>query len=347
MSKIMVTSLNVNGIGNPVKGRSIFANLRAQKADIHLIQETHSAPGTGFLWTREWGGQILFSHGSSGSRGVAILLERNCDVQILTTVRDIEGRFIGIDLAKGDRILTICSIYAPTQDKPKEQKDFLENVGLLLTHLRCTDIILGGDFNAILDITMDKNNPGNGHPQGDQGRRALRSLMEDWNLSDVWRVRHQRERNFTFRRGSYSSRLDLFLVSPHLTDYTKKADIVLMHASDHALIKLVLEFVPVTERGPGFWRFPTMLLSNPAFIEEMNNFLQDWTPPPEILSPTTVWEWLKHEIKEFVRNFVKIRRREEAQTLEKLKKEFSDLTRRRDLGEKELNFPIESILREL
>lgn len=205
MSKIKVTSFNVNGIGNAIKRRSIFADLRAQKADLHLIQETHSVSGTGFLWSREWGGQIFFSHGSSGSKGVAILVERKSDIQILTTVRDTEGRFIGIDILSGDKVITICSIYAPTQDKPKEQKQFLEEVSDLLTQLRCTDVILGGDFNSILDNTMDRNNTQAARPQGDQGRRALRSLMEEWNLSDVWRINHPNEKNFTFRRGSYSS----------------------------------------------------------------------------------------------------------------------------------------------
>lgn len=113
---------------------------------------------------------------------------------------------------------------------------------------------------------MDKNKPGEGHPQGEKGRSALRSLMEDWNLADVWRIRNPHEKNFTFRRGAYSSRLDFFLISSHLTDVASKADILLFHSSDHANVNLALEFGSTEERGPGFWRFPTQLLVNQNFI---------------------------------------------------------------------------------
>lgn len=188
MAKVRMTSLNVNGMGNPVKRRTIFGHLRAQKADIHLLQETHSSPENGFLWAREWGGQAFFSHGSSGSKGVAILVDRDFDLQVISTIKDTEGRFLGLDVRCGGQTLTISSIYAPTQDKPREQKEFLETVSNFLSKLQCTDIVLGGDFNCITDTNLDKNRPGDGHPQGEQGRNALRSLLEEWNLMDIWRV---------------------------------------------------------------------------------------------------------------------------------------------------------------
>lgn len=121
MPRIKVSSLNVNGIGNAIKRRVIFNVLREQKADIYLIQETHSTPESGFLWAREWGGQAFFSHGLSGSRGVAILIDRKFDIQVLATVRDTEGRFIGMDIRSGNQTFTVCSYYSPTQDKPREQ----------------------------------------------------------------------------------------------------------------------------------------------------------------------------------------------------------------------------------
>lgn len=102
MVKIKTTSFNVNGMGNPVKRRIIFENLRTQKAEVHLIQETHSSPETGFLWAREWGGQIFYSHGTSNSRGVAILMSRNANFKVSTTIRDPEGRFVGIDIMVGE-----------------------------------------------------------------------------------------------------------------------------------------------------------------------------------------------------------------------------------------------------
>lgn len=146
MTRIKISSLNTNGLANPIKRRVILGNLRSQKANIYLLQETHSSPETGFLWAREWGGQIFHSHGCSSSRGVAIMLHRDSDYKIGSVVRDTEGRFIGMDIHLEDQILTICSIYAPTQDKPKKQVEYLEELDSLLSQLDCSNLILGGDF---------------------------------------------------------------------------------------------------------------------------------------------------------------------------------------------------------
>lgn len=111
-----------------------------------------------------------------------------------------------------------------------------------------------------------------------------------------------------------------------------------MHASDHSLIDLVLEPSPTMERGPGFWRFPTDLLSDPVFTADMRDFLVNWDPPQDISSPTVTWEWLKYEIRSFVRKFTRSRRNEEAQYLADLKKELSEFIKRRDDGEPDLAF---------
>lgn len=173
-----------------------------------------------------------------------------------------------------DGILTICSIYAPTQDRPRDQVEFIKNLQDLLSQLHCAQIMLGGDFNCITDVHLDKNTAGEGHPQGALGRSALRSLKKDWGLGDIWRIRHPQERDYTFRRGSYSSRLNLFLISNQLADITDHAKIVILHASDHSLIDLQFSFGPSINRGPGFWKFPPELLGDQRFVSDMIEFFQ-------------------------------------------------------------------------
>ena len=45
------------------------------KSDIIFLQETHSKIETENQWEREWGGKMLFSHGSRNARGVAVSSE--------------------------------------------------------------------------------------------------------------------------------------------------------------------------------------------------------------------------------------------------------------------------------
>ena len=69
-------SLNVRGISNFRKRRTIFTWCRKQKADIIFLQETHSTKDNELLWKREWGAPLFCSHGANNSRGVAILIRK-------------------------------------------------------------------------------------------------------------------------------------------------------------------------------------------------------------------------------------------------------------------------------
>ena len=63
-----VMSLNVRGLRNHVKRRSIFRFLKDQNYLFYFLQETYSKPGDEIIWKSEWGGDIFFSHGSTHSR---------------------------------------------------------------------------------------------------------------------------------------------------------------------------------------------------------------------------------------------------------------------------------------
>ena len=71
---LSVMSLNVRGLRNQVKRRSIFRFLKDQNCLFYFLQEIYSKPGDETIWRREWGGDIFFSHGSIHSRGVCILM---------------------------------------------------------------------------------------------------------------------------------------------------------------------------------------------------------------------------------------------------------------------------------
>ena len=85
-------SLNVKGISNFKKRRTIFTWCRKHNADITFLQETHSTLQTMLQWKIEWGAKLITSHGSSYSRGVAIMIKNNLDCTIHHTVLDPMGQ---------------------------------------------------------------------------------------------------------------------------------------------------------------------------------------------------------------------------------------------------------------
>ena len=72
--KFQVFSLNVRGIRDQTKRRSIFSFLEDQNANIYFLQEPYSEPSDENIWKKEWDGQLSFSHGTKHSKGVCILI---------------------------------------------------------------------------------------------------------------------------------------------------------------------------------------------------------------------------------------------------------------------------------
>ena len=69
-----VTLLNVRGIREQRKRRSIFTYLKDKKSKFYFLQETYSELNDEIIWRNEWGGEIFFSHGTKRSKGVCILI---------------------------------------------------------------------------------------------------------------------------------------------------------------------------------------------------------------------------------------------------------------------------------
>lgn len=64
---------------------------------------------------------------------------------------DPKGQFI-CDLTTNGRHTTLANIYAPNENVP----NFFTSVFNQLLDFKCKEIIVGGDFNLVLDVNKDK-----------------------------------------------------------------------------------------------------------------------------------------------------------------------------------------------
>lgn len=190
-----MASLNVNGLKSPSKRRILFDHLRQSRADLCLLQETHCTPGTEKLWKQEWGGKGFFAHGAPNSRGVAILLGRNLDLQITKNITDEDGRYVFIEFLIDEITYTVGCLYAPTQDRRADQLAFIETIDEQMSNLDSTNLILGGDYNCCLHPVLDRNKePTTTSNSSDTVRQKILTWMDDWNLTDIWRIRNPNSR---------------------------------------------------------------------------------------------------------------------------------------------------------
>ena len=65
---------------------------------------------------------------------------------------DPNGRYIICDIEIDQKCITLATLYAPNKDDP----GFFETRLAHLLDFECDDIILGGDFNLVLDVDADK-----------------------------------------------------------------------------------------------------------------------------------------------------------------------------------------------
>ena len=150
--EIQISSLNVRGIGDKQKRSELFNWLRSKKFSLYLLQEVHCSNDTVSIWSSEWGYKSLFSCCSSAKGGVAILFNNNFSFQILRLYLDTNGRFIICHIETEGKCITLATLYAPNEDEPSFFQDFFDH----LSDFRCDDLIIGGDFNLILDLDKDK-----------------------------------------------------------------------------------------------------------------------------------------------------------------------------------------------
>ena len=125
-----LVSINVKGISNFQRRRTMFTWCRKRKADIISLQETHSTVNTEKQRRNEWGAEVITSHGSPNARGVAILIKAGFGCSIHQQILDSMGRYIIVKAVFQDKTCVLINIYAPNKDK--DLINFFKNLYAIL-----------------------------------------------------------------------------------------------------------------------------------------------------------------------------------------------------------------------
>ena len=149
LSKFDVLSLNVRGIRDQIKRRSILSYLKNQQANIYFLQETYSERADENIWRNEWGGELFFSHGTTHSKGVCILINPVSQPKIDYYYASDSGRIVLITITLNGQKLSLCNIYAPI-DQVNQLQFMQELNNCIIDKTELTSLIVGGDWNCKL-----------------------------------------------------------------------------------------------------------------------------------------------------------------------------------------------------
>ena len=321
MANTKIYSLNVRGIRDTVKRRQLFQKFHNSNYDIFMIQEAHCTPEVTSQWSSEWGGEIFFSHGTSNSKGVCILL-KNSVSRTIHKCEQVEGRALFLDITINNTKFTLSNIYAPNQD----DVDFFINICNILETIGNDLMVVGGDYNCVLDINIDKKG---GLPQTHTNSvQFLQTWMEENDMIDIYRKSHPMVLKYTWaRRGGNAPvfcRLDFYLISYALCDKVKTVDIKPGFLTDHSAVTLELELYS-NPRGPGFWKFNVSLLSDPTYVNLVKNTIATTSLDLINVNPLLKWETMKTIIRGETIKYASRKKRKGKETISKLEQEIEEL----------------------
>lgn len=227
-----IVSINAKGLNHPAKRQALWQEACRLKTDVLCVQETHFANVNPPKCSHHKYSEIFFANAPKKHRGVMLAISNTLRFVQSEVLADPNGRFLILVCTIGSQQYTIVSVYAPNT----HQIRFLNKLFKKINELRKGNLVVCGDFNLVVDGTMDSSNPIK-RPSLD-----LQYIMQRELLYDVWRCTHPSERDYTFFSNPHKtySRIDLFLVDKQLLCNTQKATIHDITWSDHAPISLTI-----------------------------------------------------------------------------------------------------------
>ena len=294
------------------------------KTNIYFLQETYSDLKDENIWKNEWGGEIFFSHGTNHSKGVCILINPAFHCQVDYCYSNNSGRIVLIMITFGSQKLTLCNIYAPTNQT--NQLEFMQEINnCIIDKTELTNLIVGGDWNCTLS---KKDKIGGTVWAPTNYRNLLVTTMDMFDLIDIQRVRYPKSRKFTYESKAIGmkSRIDFFLLAKNLTKSVKKTEIYPSIAPDHKAIYTSLSWSCETPRGPGLWKFNNTLLKDEEYVEWVRKTYSNTVRYyRQATSKGLLWELIKMEIRNATISYAKYKAKVSRDRAEDIKRQLEQL----------------------
>ena len=265
-----ICSKNVNGIGNFTKRKDVLNYLRDDKYDICFLQETHLLTRTENHVRSEWGYNVWLAGATTNANGVAILFSPTFEYKLYDAHRDPNGCYIALDIELLNKRITMINIYGPSD---RDTPEFIDKIIQVINDIGNDNIIVGGDWNCMLDMKLDSRNYINTNPRP-RTRNKIKEFIVENNLIDIFRELYPNKKAFSWRRFNTSKqgRLDYFLISEDLFGMVKDCKISPGYRSDHSIVILEIrkkEF----KRDRQFWKFNNSLTYDKTYTQNIKDLI--------------------------------------------------------------------------
>lgn len=322
MRNLTFSSWNVRGLNDPVKRGKVLSHLKKLASDIIFVQETHLNNKSHNRLRAGWIGEVYHSAFSSKARGAAILLRKGLPFTQKQTIADKEGRYVILIGEIYNLSLTLVNLYAPNTDNPV----FFQKVFSLIPDISQTNLIVGGDFNTVLDTYLDRSSKR--HFPKNASSEFLNVFIKNSNVLDMWRALNPSGRDYSFYspvHNSYS-RIDYFLVDAKLAPFALNAQYHSIVISDHSPLSFSMRLDHI-DKPHNSWRLNPQLLTDKKFCEYLTEQMSLYFECNDIpgTSSSILWEAFKAFIRGSIISFEASRKKENLAKLQDLEKQIKAL----------------------
>lgn len=319
---ITIATINCNGMRDQSKQKTIQLFQQVQDIDILFLQETHLDPSTDQT-CKNWKGNTVWAGQSHYSSGVAILLKPSKAFSIQKILADSNGRYIILNCNYKSKPFTLVNIYCP--DRPSLRKQFVKQFKMLLDKFPCQgNIIFGGDFNFVNDLTRDRigGNPQSYHKIGNS---EIKQINDNLSLQDAWLLNvNKSNNNFTYHNHDHSiqSRLDRIYLSNNLANKTTNIKNVPLYFSDHnALIITISSFT--SNKSNSYWKINNSILKDPEYQNQITGLWECWKLVKTNYTPEQWWDLGKIKIKDLTISYCIKQSQKRKQKIQELYNQFN------------------------
>ena len=148
--------MNVRGIRNSKKRRSLFKIFKQASYDIICLQETHITSNDIKLIEIEWGNNYHISEGSTNSKGLLTLFGHTLKIDNVNLVFKSERSLIST-VSIDNVYLSTANFYGPcdTVEKRTFLEKFQTDINNITNNFGIENIVALGDFNIVMDNNLD------------------------------------------------------------------------------------------------------------------------------------------------------------------------------------------------
>ena len=292
--KLNIVSMNVRGLRNAKKRRSLFLQFKNNNYDVIGLQETYLTNNDINVIENEWGHNFHISEGTTHSKGLLTLFGSSikaCDVNIATKNERCLVSNIVIDKVQ----FCVANFYGPCIDSEKSLflDKFKTSISKIYTEVSTNNVIALGDFNIVQNNNLDIVS---GQPHSNNIVKKFNDKINELLLNDVWRLKNGTKKDFTWSKKYPLSarRLDYIFIDNDLLPFCVDSNIKTIGFSDHRAVTIKLDFASF-KRGPGTFKFNTNLLHDMHFVNDVKNEINYISNMD--LNPHIKWEYIKIQIK--------------------------------------------------